>query len=338
MDTVPTPSATLTSRVRGTGGNLPLVSSFSNPVNQFSAPVMEGGLYAAETATVLYALAVNDLIRRRSEILSMRIAIANGADIWALPGDRVQVVFNGVADTLEAESLGGSSRVTWLAIDRPMLVVERHDKSDASGVRRVEFVLACPVIEYAVPALPEWTDPVALPVPGETGIGNDGPGADWLADTIKDIITSNKLPFPQCCPDPSTDITRGVDLLPPPVEDPYGDGVPTTSVTNSGIIPEDGESWGINLSSDMHTTQLAYFPADAVFGGGWTDMSWTEPGAEWYRATFDVVENWGPLTWRHGTPTWSGTIGGEYRYAFLSLEYFEPGVSGAVGAVWHWEV
>jgi hypothetical protein len=198
-----------------------------------------GGDLGTETANVLYALAVNTLIKQRSEILGLRVVVANGADIWALPGDRMQVKYRGIADTAESLAVNGNSRVVWLDIDEPMLVVERHDRSDPSGVRQVEFMLAAPTIQYAVPALPTWTDPVALPVPAntgsfpgsdETGVGETPPfegytppdippytpAADWVADTLGSILTGNKLPFPSCCPDPTTDITSGTNLLPPP--------------------------------------------------------------------------------------------------------------------------
>jgi hypothetical protein len=203
-----------------------------------------GGDLGTETANVLYALAVNTLIKQRSEILGLRVVVANGADIWALPGDRMQVKYRGIADTAESLAVNGNSRVVWLDIDEPMLVVERHDRSDPSGIRQVEFMLAAPTIQYAVPPLPTWTDPVALPVPANTGSfpGTDAtgagdtppfegytpgdytppdippytPAADWVADTLGSILTGNKLPFPSCCPDPTTDITSGTNLLPPP--------------------------------------------------------------------------------------------------------------------------
>jgi hypothetical protein len=204
-----------------------------------SAPTaLGGGDLGMETANVLYALAVNTLIKQRSEILGLRVVVANGADIWALPGDRMQVKYRGIADTAESLAVNGNSRVVWLDIDEPMLVVERHDRSDPSGIRQVEFMLACPTIQYPVPAIPTWDNPVSLPVPSNTGSfpgsdeGNPGdnppfegytppdippytPAADWVADTIGDILTGNKLPFPSCCPDPTTDITSGTGQLPP---------------------------------------------------------------------------------------------------------------------------
>jgi hypothetical protein len=204
-----------------------------------SAPTaLGGGDLGIETANVLYALAVNTLIKQRSEILGLRVVVANGADIWALPGDRMQVKYRGIADTAESLAVNGNSRIVWLDIDEAMLVVERHDRSDPSGTRQVEFMLACPTIQYPVPAIPTWDTPVSLPVPSntgsfpgsdETGAGENPPfegytppdippytpAADWVADTLGSILTGNKLPFPSCCPDPTTDITSGTGLLPP---------------------------------------------------------------------------------------------------------------------------
>ena len=276
----------ITALAAGPAGNVATTSDFTSAANGFAADTLLYGALASETANVLYALAVNDLIRRRSEILSMRVAVANGADIWALPGDRVQVVFNGVADTLEAESLGGSGRVTWLSIDRPMLVVERHDKSDASGVRQVEFVLACPMLEYAVPAVPEWTDPVSLPVPGETGIGNEGPGADWMADGINDILTNNKLPFPSCCPETSTDITRGTDLLPPMTSgepDPadYHNVRVEFVLGTGGIGPGYPAITGYRIDCNVWTEQ---WPEEAFYLPITLHVDWGDGGGDTYYA------------------------------------------------------
>jgi hypothetical protein len=219
----------------GTSGNLiATTSSFTSGSNGFQDPTLLGGYDAVQTANTLYATAVDMLLRQRSEIFSMRCRVANGRDIWSLPGDRVHVRFRGLADTMEALTQNGSSRVVWIDVDEWMLITERTDSSDESGVRQVEFVLAAPTMSYSIPALPEWTDPIALPVPGNTestppgstggGIGDPGggidvggvdpPGAPWLTDTLGNLVTRNKLPTDQCCPDPTTDITSG-GALPP---------------------------------------------------------------------------------------------------------------------------
>ncbi len=336
----------------GPDGVVPTTSSFSSAANGFATDTLLGGQFVRETANVLYALAVNELIRRRSEILSVRVAVANGADIWALPGDRMQFTFNGVAETLEAESLGGSSRVTWLSIDRPMLVVERHDKSDASGVRRVEFVLACPMLEYVVPALPEWVDPVSLPVPGETGIGNEGPGADWLADALGDILTNNKLPFASCCPDPTTDIHRGTDLLPPTEPDP---SAPFTPTVWSEFVPDPVlagtllDAWG-EIRGWLGNNSEMFDAEDAIWSGAWTGPFYPNalgpplggtqiPNIKGAYATFTGNEYTGPQTWewRDGTPRWSGTINGWYYSGHMTDK---PGSGGTFGndANWVWDI
>ena len=314
-------------------GPIPIVttSTFASSSNGFATAEMNAGAYAQETANVLYALAVNDLIKRRAEVLIIRVAVANGADIWALPGDRVQFTFNGVAETLEAESLGGSGRVTWLTIDRPMLVVERHDKSDASGVRRVEFVLACPMIEYSVPALPEWTDPVALPVPGETGIGNEGPGADWLGDALGDILTGNKLPVPTCCPDPTTDTTRGTNLLPPPIR---GSAPAAPTATIYGGAPE--------LVHYLDAAGLVYTadPANEVFfvDGHWGPQwhVYSDPSAPEVVGRYYIIRWDGDGTWHieGGNPTWRGTLAGEPWSGYWYNASDEP---NTYLAGWAWE-
>ena len=340
----------ITALTPGTHGIVNTDSSFTSAANGFAAPMLEAGAFASQTANVLYALSVNDLIRRRSEILSLRVAVANGADIWALPGDRVQVVFNGVAETLEAESLGGSSRVTWLSIDRPMLVVERHDKSDASGVRNVEFVLACPMLEYAVPALPEWTDPVSLPVPGETGIGNDGPGADWLADTLGDIITRNKLPVPQCCP-ADTDITRGTHLLPPTepgagpfTVSPWAEFVPDPVLATYLL-----DAWG-EIRGWLGDNYKMFEAADASWSAAWTGPFYPNamgpptggtqiPNVKGAYATFTGDEFAGISTWkwRDGTPRWSGTIDGWFYSGHMTDAPFHGDTFGHAEN-WVWDI
>jgi hypothetical protein len=254
-----------------------------------SAPTaLGGGDLGIETANVLYALAVNTLIKQRSEILGLRVVVANGADIWALPGDRMQVKYRGIADTAESLAVNGNSRIVWLDIDEAMLVVERHDRSDPSGIRQVEFMLACPTIQYPVPAIPTWDDPVSLPVPSntgsfpgsdETGAGDNPPfegytppdippytpAADWVADTLGSILTGNKLPFPSCCPDPTTDITSGTGLLPP---NPAGEsqssaiGAPTPS-SSSGTDPVTQVYTDSFVPSDT-TVVLLFLHADSL--------------------------------------------------------------------------
>lgn len=224
----------------GSTGN-DIVTTSGTAAATFDSATLTGGQWATLTANVLYAISVNDLLRGRSETLAVRVSIANGADVWALPGDRVKFKFAGWAKTQEGDDLG-LGRFTWVEIDEWMLVVERHDRSDPSGVRQVEFVLACPMLQYAIPVLPEWVDPVALPVPANTGntppgvdpgFGDAGDGYDFpaddppgewnpadtsLADIINSLLDNVGQPFGPCCPDTFNDVSSGDGLLPPTPE------------------------------------------------------------------------------------------------------------------------
>lgn len=105
-------------------------------------------------ANTLYATAVDLLIRNRSEKMFVRVAVANGNNIWALPGDMMRLDYQGFVDN-------DAGNVVWQNINnRRFMVAERHDVSDPSGVRMVEFVLAAPELEFEIPGLP---DAIVLP-------------------------------------------------------------------------------------------------------------------------------------------------------------------------------
>ncbi len=242
----------LISRETGPAGNAVAVDGGTSGAtfDGGSTGNLTGGQYAIATANVLYALAVNLLYQGKSEVLNLRGQLANGTDVWALPGDRMRVTHRGYAKTAEGDSLG-LNRFVWIDIDGPMLIAERHDKSDPSGVRQVEMVWSCPVVQIPVPAIPGWTDPVALPVPNLTGDspptveggdgsgffdpGSEDPGADpgedpgedpsqdpspdgppaaHVAKILDKLINRTGLPVKDCCPDTTMDVNSGEGMTP----------------------------------------------------------------------------------------------------------------------------
>lgn len=155
----------------------------------------------AAAADVLYAVAAGTLLRQAAAKVFVTVPIANGAQVWALPGDKIKLQYTG--NVAVAEGV-----VTWEEFDKWFLVVERHDRSDPSGVRQVELVLAAPEIEMTIPALPEA---VILPVTrgpesgidtllNELGLGDD-------ATLGEDGIGGESAP--DCCDDPLEDIEEG---------------------------------------------------------------------------------------------------------------------------------
>ena len=137
-------------------------------------------------ANTLYATAVDTLIRNRSEHMFVRVAVANGNNIWALPGDMMRLDYQGWVDN-------EAGNVVWQNINnRRFMVAERHDSSDPSGVRMVEFTLAAPELEFEIPGLPD-----AIVLPPLTPPWEEPPVPDELleeegADT--EIPNSGQLP------------------------------------------------------------------------------------------------------------------------------------------------
>lgn len=165
-------------------------------------------------ANVLYAVAVSELLRKKSEVIEVTIPVANGADVWALPGESIRLRYTGVVETDEGD-------VGWLEEDRLFLITERHDQSDESGVRQVAFTLAAPEQQIEVPELP---NAVTLPAPGASnGFGGTpatGPGSGPAS------------PIPSCCPDPTTDF---IDVDEPSAGSSSGDPGPAESVILLGL-------------------------------------------------------------------------------------------------------
>lgn len=104
-------------------------------------------------ANALYKLAVGELQKRKSDVISFAAEIANARHIDALPGDRVRVQFRGRARS-------PSGYLTWQDIDQDFLIVKRRDAAGAAGVRGVSFTLAAPEVPLENPELPD-----AIPIP-----------------------------------------------------------------------------------------------------------------------------------------------------------------------------
>jgi hypothetical protein len=229
-------------------------------------------------ANVLYAIAVGELLRRKAEMIEVTVPVANGAHVWALPGDSMRLQYTGVAEA----SAGG---ITFLDEDRIFLVSERIEQSDPSGVRQVSFVLVAPEINMYIPDLP---DTVILP-PTNTGYSDpydpwDG-GDDWGPGTSED-----------CCDDPTTDDESGPEIPPPdiimlPVAPPPGTIPTVTSLFTPSRAGFAGQKFDINANSwSAHTGanrlalgQLAFRGARAFYvTSGQTTLARTlDVGVSW---------------------------------------------------------
>lgn len=107
-----------------------------------------------QAANVLYWTTVNELIKHRSEKVSIQIGpLANGAHIWNLPGDQSWVQYEG------SVKLEDGDDSIWIDLEKRFILAERHDESHPSGVRRVEFVLTAAEMEFEVGDLPEVINP-----------------------------------------------------------------------------------------------------------------------------------------------------------------------------------
>lgn len=142
-------------------------------------------------AKVLAFVAAGELLKNKSEIIEIKIPVANGPQIWALPGDSIWLRYMG-------EVLTDDGYVSWLDVDQLFLVTDRSDASHPSGVRRVDFTLAAPEIEIPIPGLP---GAISLP---PTGSGGGIYGAPPPAPLPPDNPAA-----PGCCDDPTTDIPSG---------------------------------------------------------------------------------------------------------------------------------
>lgn len=201
-----------TSALKGEAGNVTTTNDFADPANGFNRSTAIGGAYSTATANALYWRAVNELITYRSEILVVQCHVANGADVWALPGDRIGFRYRGLAATIESNG----EVYAWLDVDQQMLVTAREDRLDPSGVRQVRLTVCAPSLQFQTPPIPGWDSPVALPVPDRIDAiatfknlpGVPEPPAD-LVDAYRRLITRSGTGTSPCCPNPDSEHRGG---------------------------------------------------------------------------------------------------------------------------------
>lgn len=203
----------------------------------------------AAAANVLLLTMYSELLKVKSPKIFVDLE-GLGADIWALPGDRLYVRYTGSV-------LLNGSRVTQMDLTGWWMVTDREDAvSDPTGVRRVNLTLAAPEISIQIPELLEQLGLSGgdhdghghgslttglSPVPGE-GIegGPEAPDETFPIPTPSPLppILTGPLPapnpgagpfggngggalWPNCCPDPTTSITSiGQPVTPPPPPTP----------------------------------------------------------------------------------------------------------------------
>lgn len=228
------------------------------------------------SANVLYAVAVGELLRRKSEAMIVEVDLANGANIWALPGDAVRLQYTGIA---QAEN--GS--FTWLDEDRYFIVTERHDESTPSGIRNVRLVIAAPEIIMEIPDLPNEvpgttptneepgdTDPSLDPnEPTDPEIDPEVPGPGGEVPEILPPIDTSPIPpgiidplGPSCCDDPDVDIEEGPEQ--PPIIIEHGD-----PILNLDALPESNGYLGFGADT---------YPGNGFAGDIYLEMYYTIDG------------------------------------------------------------
>lgn len=187
----------------------------------------------------LLAIANGELLRRRSPILTFNFTIANGEDIFCLPGDVVHLRYKGWVRTrygIRQE----------LDIDRFVLVYRRGDRAGPEGVRIVNLDLVTPELPYEIPDQPDW-HPVPTPNDRDVGPQRDpqadeaapepeAPTADpGLVEYIMDMMTGQGQLQP-CCADPTTDAGGNPDDYPGDgIEGPRLNGPITTVSITPGV-------------------------------------------------------------------------------------------------------
>jgi hypothetical protein len=108
----------------------------------------------AQAKRVLAAIATGEMLRRRSEIMTLQVDLLNGEDIYAVPGERAYVRYKG-----RVTRAGASTDVD---LDLYCLIARRGDRVGEGGLRLVSLDLTTPELQYAVPTLPDAT---AVPTP-----------------------------------------------------------------------------------------------------------------------------------------------------------------------------
>ena len=205
-----------------------------------------------QAANVLYMKAVNELIKRRSEKIVVSLPpLANGAKIWALPGDSAQLEYRGEVETESATAI-------WMDLDRRMLITQRHEESHPSGIRRVSYVLTAPEMEFPVPGLP-----------GEIILPPDDGGPD-------DPTNPDGPSEEPCCEDPTDDENEGPEeeweeTFPEPEAECARYGRPELNVSiaagGEGAVP-----WTYKIDGDLDfgSTPIILFPLPDLGEGTWS--------------------------------------------------------------------
>jgi hypothetical protein len=230
-------------------------------------------------ANALYTVAVGELRRRRSPRLQIAFTVANGSDVWLLPGDTVRVVYSGN---------------NWEEIDAVAIVRSRVDKATAGGVREVALTVETP--EVPIPTIdlgdgvPTWAIPVWRPTPVPGGGTTPAP-----------VPTT---PIAGCCSDPTTDVE---DNETPPAPETDSAVVPGRLVVYAGnptgrrLYFRDNQT-GIWTESVTDTPAANYTDSGSLAHIGGTTL--------WYRAAqppgspFHSRENAG---WLYRTTDWGET-------------------------------
>lgn len=135
-------------------------------------------LSRAQAKRVLAAIATGEMLRRRSEIMTLQVDLLNGEDIYAKPGERAYVRYKGRAIR--------DGATTDVDLDLFCLIARRGDRIGEGGLRLVSLDLTSPELQYAVPSLPDLTakptprdnqlPPARDPGGGLVPIGFDGAG------------------------------------------------------------------------------------------------------------------------------------------------------------------
>jgi hypothetical protein len=204
-------------------------------------------------ANALYVVALGELRRRRSPRVSVSFSVANGPDVWLLPGDTVRVVYSG----------GG-----WEELDLVAIVRSRVDRATLGGAREVVLTVETP--ETPIPTIdigdgvPTWSIPVwrPSPVPGAGGGGTPAP--------------TPGTPIAGCCSDPTTD-----------VEDNETPPAPETRDVPGRLVVYAGTSEGRRLYfRDAGTGQWSESPVDTPTGNYTDSGELAHVGGTtiWYRA------------------------------------------------------
>lgn len=160
----------------------------------------------AMAKSALFAIAEGELLRRRAEVTTFQCQLANGEDVYVLPGEKVYLRYAGQARLADRT-------VVTVTIDRYMLVARRYDRAGSGGTRLVSLDLVTPEFTYVSPDLPNVTSiptpkdgqmPVEKP-PEDPALDNPPPTDDYgpdpgqLQNALDNMRSSGA--YQNCCAD-----------------------------------------------------------------------------------------------------------------------------------------